>query len=272
MKIYHLINYSYSLRSKIGKLEYYIVFNDKNNNSIIPSHLTLYYNLHLFCITKDIQKNISIFYIPNIDKNTYFKCIEYFQYNYQIKFGISLYKINNYIEYFNKFFITEKIANYNDLSSFKDSEYEPCLILEKYIKFENRIKANNKEKNILENLQLKKSYYKMPNFVIKILKASKEGVWYFNNLFKDYFCFCKSSRNSVCLYKKIYQKCKYLFYLNIIDNNRNTFNKTDYLFADFSSPETAPGEAFIIFNEMNKQNFNVHYMTKREDIYKKFSN
>lgn len=45
-----------------------------------------------------------------------------------------------------------------------------------------------------------------------------------------------------------------------------------YLFVDFSSPETAPGEAFLIFNEMNKQNFKVHYMTKREDIYKNFSN
>jgi hypothetical protein len=75
-----------------------------------------------------------------------------------------------------------------------------------------------------------------------------------------------------CLYQNINQKCKYYLYLNIIDNNRNIYNKTDYLFCDFTSSETAPGEAFLIFNEMNKQNLSVHYMTKREDIYKNFSN
>ena len=42
------------------------------------------------------------------------------------------------------------------------------------------------------------------------------------------------------------------------------------MFADFSSEHTAPGEAYLVFKEMFKQNLNVHYMTKREDIYKEY--
>ena len=50
----------------------------------------------------------------------------------------------------------------------------------------------------------------------------------------------------------------------------NFYNKTDYLFADFSSENTATGEAFLVFKEMFKQNLSVHYLTKREDIYKEY--
>jgi hypothetical protein len=228
--------------------------------------------LHIFCIAKDIKKNISIFSIPNIDNYRFYKCIEYLKLNEHIKLGFSLYKINNYIEYFNKFLFIDKIINYNDLISIKDSEYEPYLLLDNYKKLKYRIKINNKEKNSIENLLLKESYIRIPNFSIKFSLSVNESSWYFKNIYNDYFCFCKSNISFYCLYKKIKQKCKYYLYLNIIDINRNIFNKTDYLFVDFSSPETAPGEAFLIFKEMNKQNFKVHYMTKREDIYKNFSN
>ena len=210
--------------------------------------------------------------MPTIDKNKFYKCIEYLKLNEHIKLGFSLYKINNYIEYFNKFLFIDEIINYNDLISIKDSIYEPYLLLDKYKKLKYRIKINNKEKNSIENLLLKESYVRMPNFSIKFSLSVNESSWYFKNIYNDYFCFCKSNISFYCPYKKIKQKCKYYLYLNIIDINRNIFNKTDYLFVDFSSPETAPGEAFLIFKEMNKQNFKVHYMTKREDIYKNFSN
>ena len=234
--------------------------------------MTLFHNLHIFCISKDIKKNISIFSIPTIDNNKFYKCIEYLKLNEHIKLGLSLYKINNYIEYYNKFLFIDEIINYNDIISIKDSEYEPYLLLDKYKKLKYRIKINNKEKNSIENLLLKESYVRMPNFSIKFSLSVNESSWYFKNIYNDYFCFCKSNISFYCPYKKIKQKCKYYLYLNIIDINRNIFNKTDYLFVDFSSSETAPGEAFLIFNEMNKQNFKVHYMTKREDIYKNFSN
>lgn len=267
-----LINYSFSFKFKIAKLEYSIEFYNKKNNSIAPPYLTLFHNLHIFCISKDIKKNISIFSIPTIDNNKFYKCIEYLKLNEHIKLGLSLYKINNYIEYYNKFLFIDEIINYNDIISIKDSEYEPYLLLDKYKKLKYRIKINNKEKNSIENLLLKESYVRMPNFSIKFSLSVNESSWYFKNIYNDYFCFCKSNISFYCPYKKIKQKCKYYLYLNIIDINRNIFNKTDYLFVDFSSSETAPGEAFLIFNEMNKQNFKVHYMTKREDIYKNFSN
>ena len=50
----------------------------------------------------------------------------------------------------------------------------------------------------------------------------------------------------------------------------NIINKTDIIFADFSSEHTAPSEAFLIFKEMFKQNLSVYYLTKREDIYKEY--
>lgn len=269
---YFLKNYSFSLKFKIAKLEYSIESYDKKNNSISSSNLTFFYNMHIFCVSKDIKNNISIFSIPTIDKNKFYNCIEYLKLNEHIKLGFSLYKINNYIEYFNKFLLVDEIINYNDLISMKDSEYEPFLLLDKYKKLEYRIKINNRERKSIENLLLKQSYIRMPNFSIKFSLAVNESSWYFTNIYDDYFCFCKSNKNFECLYKKINQKCKYYLYLNIIDINRNIYNKTDYLFMDFSSAETAPGEAFLIFNEMNKQNLKVHYITKREDIYKNFSN
>ena len=269
---FFLINYSISFKFNISKLEYILDFYDKKNNSIMPSYLTLYHKLHIFCLTKDMKKNISIFSMPTIEKNRFYKCIEYSKLNESLKLGFSLYKINNYKEYFSKLLFVNKIINYNDLLSIKDSEYEPFFLLEKYKKLECRIKNNNKEKNLKENLLLKQSYIRIPNFDIKLSLKVKENIWFFNNIYNDYFCFFKFNKISDFLYNNISQKCKYYLYLNIIDINRNIYNKTDYLFADFSSPETAPGEAFLIFNEMRKQNLKVHYMTKREDIYKNFSN
>ena len=92
----------------------------------------------------------------------------------------------------------------------------------------------------------------------------KDNDWYFENVYNNYFCFCKG----LCLYEKLTQECKYLFYLYIIDKNKNLYNKTDYLFADFyffSSDDTYP-----IFEKMIKQNINAHYMDEKISIYNKF--
>ena len=91
-----LINYSFSLKYKIAKLEYSIAIFTKNNNLILPSYLTLFYNLHFLCQTKNIKNNINIKYFANIYQNRYFKCIEFFNTNETMIFGITLYKKNNY--------------------------------------------------------------------------------------------------------------------------------------------------------------------------------
>jgi len=238
---------------------------------IAPPHLTLYHNLHIFCNTQHLNRNISILSFATVDKNKFYKCIEYFDINDIIKFGFSIYKTKNYIEYFKKFLFTNRIINYNNFSLLKGKEYEPYLIINDFMQLNHKIKVNGRKKNNKENLQLKQLYYRKPTLLIKNLSILNESTWYFKNIYNDYFCLCKSNKTSTCLYKNIKQSCKYYFYLNIIDNNKNIYKKTNYLFADFYSTQTATGESYIIFNEMNKQNLNVHYMTKRDDIYKNFS-
>lgn len=267
-----LINYSFSLKFKLAKLEYYIGFYKSHHNLIAPPYLTRYHNLHIFCVSHDFNKNISIFSIAGVNINKYYKCIEYIHFNDSIKLGFFIFKNKNYIEYFNLFLFTNRVINYNNLIFINESEYEPFLLLNQYKKFKHRIKVNDREQNKKENLQLRQSYYRNPTFLIKYFSALNESKWYFKNIFNNYFCFCKSNITSNCLYKNLKQNCKYFFYLNVVDNNRNIFKKTNYLFADFYSTDTATGESFLIFNEMNKQKMNVHYMTKREDIYKNFSN
>ena len=54
------IRYLFSFKFKIIKVEYNIEFYENNNNSILPSDLTLYKNLHIFCHFESINSNIII--------------------------------------------------------------------------------------------------------------------------------------------------------------------------------------------------------------------
>ena len=110
-----------------------------------------------------------------------------------------------------------------------------------------------------------------PKFNINLNHNLIENFWYFTNIYNNYFCLCKYSNHYQCLYKNINVKCKYYLYLNIIEQTKNLYKKTDYLFLDFSSQDTSPCEAYLVFNEMISKNINCHYMTKREDIYNKFN-
>ena len=66
------------------------------------------------------------------------------------------------------------------------------------------------------------------------------------------------------------QKCKYFFYLKIIDDNKLLYNKTDYLFSDFYRSQCSSDDTYPIFVEMIKQNISAHYMDEKIDIYNKF--
>ena len=159
---------------------------------------------------------------------------------------------------------------YNRIGYKKDEEFSPLKqininYLNKIIKNENKTNSSNNEL-----FQLKQLFYFIPNHNIKTYLAQIEEKWYFKNIYYSFFCFCKYSLNSKCLYRNIQQKYKYYLYLSFIHSNRYIYNKTDYLFADFSSEHTAPGEAYLVFKEMFKQNISVYYLTKREDIYKEY--
>ena len=260
------INYIFSFKYNITKVQYNIIIYDDNNNKILPSLLGYNYKLHLFCYSKDLKNNINIIYIANIYENL-FSCIEYINYNEIIQFGISIYKENKYLEFYNISIFNSYIIDYNNYINKKDEEFEPLIqmnihglkkIIKKNINFYN------------DSFQLKKLHHLVPNYNIKKYLVQIEEKWHLKNIYNNFFYFCKYSINSKCLYKNINQKYKYYLYLNFIDNNRNIYNKTDIIFSDFSSEHTAPGEAFLIFKEMLKQNLSVYYLTKREDIYKKY--
>ena len=261
---------SFSFKYNITKLEFNIGFYDSNQNLIIPSDLSLYYNLHVLCHVIELNKNISIISLASIYKNRFFNCIEFLNINDKFIFGIRIYKIKKNIEvnYLSVEFFNEKIINYNNLLLQKDKEYNKYIL--KNISLEINSKAFNKKKNYGSYFGLLKLFYKNPKFSIKSNLAKINSFWYFENIYNHYFCFCKYSSNSKCFFKGI-EKCKYLFYLNIIYNNRFIYNKTDYLLADFSSSSIAPGESYYIFKDMLKQNLSVHYMTKRKEIFKKYS-
>ena len=268
------INYNFSFKFNITKLIYNIIFYDDKHNIIIPSYLSFIYNLHVFCYSNEVNNNISIIYIPYIYENKYFSCIEYINNNEILKFGILIYNTNKFVEFVKLNLFTNNLINYNNFLLIKDEEFEPLIQIKKFYYINKMIKEKSTNTNINYNnsytCQLKKLYFSLPNFNIKSYLSDIEEKWYFKNIYNNYFCFCKYSYNSKCLYKNMNQKYKYYLYLYFIDNNRYLYNKTDYLFADFSSENTSPGEAFLIFQEMIKMNLNVYYLTKREDIYSQY--
>lgn len=87
------INYAYSFKYKIVKVEYLIGFYDKNNSIIVPSDLTLYNNLHIICYIENKKSNI-LNSLANIHRNCYYKYIEFYNINEKLKFGIKIFRTN----------------------------------------------------------------------------------------------------------------------------------------------------------------------------------
>ena len=253
------INFSIELKSNIIKVEYLINFFDVNKNLILPSELTLYKNIHVFCYMKKIIVNNNIIIsLANIHENKYYKCIEFFNKSDKIVFGIKIYKTEKNIE-FNSIclFSYHKSKKYKYI--YMNNYKFDCLIFNQ--EYENFIKTNN---NLLKKSYLLKSICS-PKNKIKI----KLNKWYFYNFFNYYFCFCKGKS---CQYQDIPQNCKYYFYLYILDNNKDVYNKTDYLFGDFIYNEYSSDDTFPIFEEMVNKSYPVHYLTQKTNIYKKYCN
>lgn len=88
-------NYSFSFKFKKLKIDYNFGFYDKDNNIILPSDLALYNDLHILC-NIEFKDNNSIDSLSNIYKIKFFNCIEFCEFNENIKFGIKIYYNNNY--------------------------------------------------------------------------------------------------------------------------------------------------------------------------------
>lgn len=260
------IKYLYSFKYNIIKIEYNIEFYESDKNLILPSDLTLYKNLHIFCHIESNTLNNSNFIInsyPDIVENKHFKCIEYFNIHENIKYGIQIFEINEDGEIINnlKYLFSGEIFNYINLFKKNNKIFDPLLINSKYYFHFTKKYIND------DSLKLKKSYTLMPKCLLKKNILIKDDIWNFQNLFNEYSCFCKDL-NSTKL--KASQRCKYYFYLNLIDKNRNRYSKTDYLFIDFILNDLSSDDAFPIFKEMIKESMPAHYLTESSDIYSQY--
>jgi hypothetical protein len=268
LSIFDII-YLFSFKYNIVKIEYKFGLYENSNKIIEPSEF-LSNNINFICSIQIIYNNITINSLPNIYENKYFTCVEFFKINEKINFGIKLYEIKENSKEFIKnaydntiYFFNEKIVNYNEYIFTNNKIFDPNILIEKYIYIIKKMhdyRFNN-------TLKLKQSYIRFPYCLLKRFSSTRENIWIYENIYDNYFCFCKGFN---CLSLKISQKSKYFFNLYIIDNNRNVYKKTDYLFVDFIFSELSSDDAFPIFKEMFYQNFPVHYLTENIDIFNEF--
>jgi hypothetical protein len=264
------IEYSFSFKNNITEIKYQFNFYD-NNNLIVPSNLTLLYDLHIICNMKDKNDIINFISLANIYENKYFYCTEFFNINEKMNFGIKIFK-NQFAEYI--YFFSYKQFNYNDLINKKENKFAPLIINKKYIMKTNKIfkektisiKINDSYNPFNGALKLKKLYIINPIFISKTNLNIFDDKWSFQNIYNHYFCLCKGPTCYPKISNKEFQKCKYKFYLSIIDENRNIYNKTDYLFGDFFYSKLSSDDTYPIFEEMLKNGNNVHYITQNRDI------
>ena len=263
-------SYIYNFRFNIIKVEYNILFYFKNSSFIHPSDLALHYDLHLICHIQEIESNLIIDSIAFLYQNKYFKCIEFVNINEKINFGIIIYKQKN--KNFNEancinntyYFFNNDAFNYNN-EYFKSNKYNqffyPLFIQKEFY-------LNNK--NISSTL--KYLYIQKPvcNTIKNILSPNNE--WKFLNIFNHYFCLCRGIN---CLHhfflnkNNLTQICKYKFYLNLIEENKHLYNKTDYLLADFPYDSGSLDDAYYVFKKLINLKKNAYYMTINKNILKK---
>ena len=90
----------------------YINIYNSNFHIIKPTDLSLLYNIGIFCNLYIFESNENIYSIANIYENKCFLCTEYTKISENIKFGIKIYKINEFgerIEFQELFFFTDKL-------------------------------------------------------------------------------------------------------------------------------------------------------------------
>ena len=262
------IKYTFSFKFKVVKVEYNVVFYDKNDNIVAPSNLSLYNNFHLICHIdiKDALTNIDS--LGYNHQNKYYICIEFFNLHEKITFGIKLYQIFkdehdielDIIKFSTIYLFTQDLFDFKNFNYENDDIFDPFLINNQFVEF---VKST-KNKYINETLKLKKLYIEYPNSVLKRNSIVYYNKWIFRNIYNHHFCSCKGF---TCLDQNVASYCKFNFYTYVIDNNKKLYNKTDYLFVDLYFQELSPDDTYPVFKEMAKQNYPVHYITERQDIY-----
>ena len=218
--------------------------------------------MHIVCFC-EITNSININSLASIIENKYFKCSEFYKLHENIKFGIVIYKneIDDKINRdFISFYFSKKMFNNG---SENDDIFDSKKINDEYLVFHTELYNNNSE---IETRRLKKLYVSQPICESKRNVLFWENQWKFLNIYNEYFCFCKGFN---CL-NVISKKCKYFFYLYIIDINSKIYEKTDFLLIDFVFKKYSADDVYPVYEEMVNQNLSAHYFTEKEDIYEKY--
>ena len=169
------LNYIFSFKYNITQLEYNIYFYDKSYHLIRPSDIILFYGLRIICYMQGINNNINIYSIAEIEDDKKFTCIEFFNNNDKIKFGIKIInlQLNNSSIYI---FFTDNIVNYSFLNHKNDTPFESKSI--------RNYSYCSKEVN---KKSLSKIYIKEPHYSSKQNLIAKENNWSFRNINNRFF-------------------------------------------------------------------------------------
>ena len=257
------IDYSFSYEFGMVKVEYLIGMYDKKNKLIVPSDLGFYYNLHLMCNFQVPSSNLTVDSMAKIDNDKYHKCVEFFKIKEEIKIGLKVYRINEDMDSKYFFLFDDKRFNLYNTTHQNDDYFNPKVIKEKH----DILLDSFEDMRINETLKLKKSYTTYPYSTLKREALLNEGRWLFRNLYNEYFCMCKGD---LCLKFNVSEKCKYYFYISIIDSNRYVYNKTEYAYMDFIKADLSSDDTFPVFREMIKKGLPAHYITGNLDLYEEF--
>ena len=229
---------------------------------ILPSDLALIYNLHIICFLK-INNYINIYSLANIEEDRLFKCTEFLNLHENFHLGVIIYKIDKkgFIKNdYKLFYLNKRIFNY-------DTKDDDIFNITKLVNQYNYSFNQSMNEDIIKESKLKQLYILKPFGNLKRNFINSENNWNFLNIFNYYFCYCKGVS---CLNIKISNICKYFFYIYIIDNNRNVYEKTDFLFMDFILEKYSSDDVYPIFQEMINKNISSHYLTEKKKIYEKY--
>ena len=258
----NFFDYRYYISDKYNliKISFYIKVFDQDEKMISPSNLTLTYKKHLICYIK-INK-INIYSLALIENDSYFKCVEFSNLGEYIRLGAFVYETpknsNETVKKYTLFIMDKYLFNikYND-----DDIFNSTKIDYNYNLFLYQLENNQ---SLIDNKKLKKLYNLRPINTLKRHIKENKNKWNFLNIFNEFFCFCIDHD---CLLF-INDKCKYFFYLYLIDLNHNKYKKTDFLLMDFILNKFSSDDVFPVFKKLIKKKLYAHYITENKTIYK----
>ena len=256
-------NYYFSKKFYKSKMSFFIKVFDMNDNPILPSNLSLIYHKHIICYI-NINKNINIYSLAYIENDSYFKCTEFSNLNEDVKIGVFIYEtrgiknksVTNYTLFLMGKYLFNIKFNDDNIFNFTKIEYDYYFILSQL--------ENNS--SLIDNKKLKKLYYSKPINSLKREINDNKNKWNFLNIYNEFFCFCYGSE---CL-KFLNSKCKYYFYLYLIDINYKIYNKEDFLLLDFIYKRYSSDDVFPVFKKLINRKLKAHYITQKRKIYKKY--